>query len=317
LKKRTKKLLYFGVSGPASVHANEQKSFASFLQKRRLLPNPAAEPTLRRMPRLATLPGRTVLAVTGADRVTFLNGLVSNDVSLAAPGHAVWAALLNPQGKWLADFFILADAERLLLDCAADRAALVAQRLSRFRLRADAQIEPTGLVVHAAWDGPPAQAGIQAPDPRLPGAGWRILSEVPLPATATEDDYDAHRLALGLPDGARDLEAEKTVLLEAGFDELNGISWTKGCYMGQELTARTRYRGLLKRRLLPVSAATPLPPHGTQVLAGERDAGEIRSVRGTSGLALLRLDALAGPLHAAGIPLSVRMPDWAKLPEPA
>jgi len=269
------------------------------------------------MPQLALLPGRSVLAVTGADRVGFLNGLVSNDVALAAPGRAVWAALLNPQGKWLADFFILADGERLLLDCAADRAALVAQRLARFRLRAAAQIEPTALLVHAAWGGAPPPAGIQAPDPRLLEAGWRILTEAPLPASATAGEYDAHRLSLGLPDGARDLEADKTILLEAGFDELNGISWTKGCYMGQELTARTRYRGLLKRRLLPVTAAAPLPPPGTPVLSGEREIGDMRSVLGHDGMALLRLDALGNPLQAAGIPLTVRMPAWVRLPQPA
>ena len=269
------------------------------------------------MSSVALLPDRSVLAVTGADRVSFLNGLVSNDAARAAPGHAVWAALLNPQGKWLADFFILADGERLLLDCAADRAAMVAQRLSRFRLRADARIEPTTLLVHAAWNGAPPAADIQAPDPRLPEAGARLLSETPLASNATPADYDRHRLALGLPDGTPDMEPEKTILLEAGFDELNGIAWTKGCYMGQELTARTRYRGLLKRRLLPVTAEAPLPPPGTPILAGEREIGDMRSVLGHDGLALLRLDALDNPLHAAGLPITVRLPAWVRLPQPA
>jgi folate-binding protein YgfZ len=252
---------------------------------------------------------------------------VSNDVALAAPGRAIWAALLTPQGKWLADFFIFATADRLLLDCAADQAGLITQRLSRFRLRADAAITPESLAVHAAWDralsgttsAQPAlsEGTIAAPDPRLPAAGWRVLAASPLASNATAREYDAHRLALGLPDGARDLESEKTVLLEAGFDELNGISWTKGCYMGQELTARTRYRGLLKRRLLPVSAATPLPPHGTAISNGEREIGEMRSSLGTHGLALLRLDAVSAELHAGGVPLTLCIPGWAKLPEPA
>jgi folate-binding protein YgfZ len=270
------------------------------------------------MTKLALLPDRAVLQVTGADRVSFLNGLVSNDVALAAPGRAVWAALLTPQGKWLADFFLFSEAGRLLIDCAADQAALITQRLSRFRLRADVAIAATPLAVHAAWPAPPdAAGGIAAPDPRLPAAGWRILADPALPPTAGAEEYDAHRLALGLPDGARDLEADKTVLLEAGFDELGGISWTKGCYMGQELTARTRYRGLLKRRLLPVSGSTALPPHGTPVMAGDREVGALRSVRGMHGLALLRLDALGGALHAGGVALTLRIPDWAKLPEPA
>jgi folate-binding protein YgfZ len=267
---------------------------------------------------IAHLPDRAVLAVTGADRVSFLNGLVSNDVALVAPGRAVWAALLTPQGKWLADFFLFADGERLLIDCEAAQAALITQRLSRFRLRADVAIAATSMAVHAAWAGAADIEGtIAAPDPRLPAAGWRILADGVLPVTANAEDYDAHRLALGLPDGARDLEADKTVLLEAGFDELGGISWTKGCYMGQELTARTRYRGLLKRRLLPVSAAVALPPHGTPVMAGEREVGAMRSVRGTDGLALLRLDALGSGLRAGDIALTLRIPAWAKLPEPA
>jgi folate-binding protein YgfZ len=265
---------------------------------------------------IALLPDRVVLSVSGADRVSFLNGLVSNDVALAAPGRAIWAALLSPQGKWLADFFIFADGDRLLLDCAADRVDLVATRLARFRLRADASIARTDLTVHAGWDGAPDQGALVAPDPRLGAAGWRVLAAAALPCTASAEAYDSHRIALGLPDGTRDLEPDKTVLLEAGFDELNGISWTKGCYMGQELTARTRYRGLLKRRLLPVSAEPSLPPRGTPVFTGEREVGEIRSVLGGRGLALLRLDALGGALQAADAPIAVRIPDWAKLPEP-
>jgi len=266
------------------------------------------------MTRLAPLPDRAVLAITGKDRIPFLNGLVSNDVALAAPGRAVWAALLTPQGKYLADFFILADGERLLLDCEATRRDLIAQKLSRFRLRADATITPLELHIHAAWDGRAPNAGIVAPDPRLPEAGWRILAPALLPATDDVAAYHRHRIALGLPDGTNDLEPEKTVLLEAGFDELGGISWTKGCYMGQELTARTRYRGLLKRRLLPVTANTPLPARDTPVMDGDREAGTLRSVQGTRALALLRLDALGGPLAAQDVPLKVQIPTWVRLP---
>ena len=271
------------------------------------------------MTELARLPQRSVLAVTGADRVAFLNGLVSNDVAAAAPGQAVWAALLTAQGKWLADFFILAQADRLLLDCAADQAGMVAQRLSRYRLRADVAVEPTALHVFAAWHGAPEPdaAATMAPDPRLPEAGWRVVSPAALATNADAAAWDRHRLALGLPDGARDLEAEKTVLLEAGFDELHGISWTKGCYMGQELTARTRYRGLVKRRLLPVHGTAPLPPPGTPILSAEREVGQMRSSQGGMGLAVLRLDALACELHVDGARLAVQVPDWVRLPEPA
>ncbi len=265
------------------------------------------------MTNIAHLPARAVLAVTGADRVAFLNGLVSNDVADAAPGRAVWAALLTAQGKWLADFFIFADGERLLLDCEATQAAMLVPRLGRYRLRADVAIAPTELRVYAAWGGA-APGGVAAPDPRLAEAGWRVLADT-LPETADARDWDRHRLALGLPDGSRDMEAEKTVLLEAGFDELHGISWTKGCYMGQELTARTRYRGLVKRRLLPVSADGALPAAGTPVMSQDREVGLLRSSNGSVGLAVLRLDALSGALMADGQVIKHRVPGWAVLPE--
>ena len=255
------------------------------------------------MSKLAHLPGRAVIEVSGTDRVSFLQGLVSNDVAAAEPGRAVWAALLTPQGKWLAEFFALSDGERLLLDCEAARADDVARRLSRFRLRAEVAVVPTPLHVHAAWDGSPDPSpGVvcAAPDPRLPEAGWRVLAHAPLPATATEAEWDRHRLRLGLPDGSRDLDAEKTVLLEAGFDELHGVSWTKGCYMGQELTARTKYRGLVKRRLVPVRVEGPLPAPGTPVLRGGAEVGAMRSGRDGFGLALLRLEAIGAEALACG-----------------
>jgi folate-binding protein YgfZ len=268
---------------------------------------------------LAKLPDRAVLAVTGADRVDFLNGLVSNDVALAAPGRAVWAALLTAQGKWIADFFIFAGADSLLLDCEAGQAPAIVRKLLRYKLRADIAIEATSLAVFAAWDGVPAmQAAIAAPDPRLETAGWRILSADELPTSANAEDWDAHRIALGLPDGSADLDAEKTVLLEAGFDELHGVSWTKGCYMGQELTARTRYRGLIKKRLLPVQGNARLPPSGTPIMSGEKEVGQLRSSQGRGGLATLRLEALgATDLVAGAVTITVAPPVWARLPDHA
>ncbi|MEO9188758.1 MAG: folate-binding protein, partial [Acetobacteraceae bacterium] len=151
---------------------------------------------------------------------------------------------------------------------------------------------------------------IMAPDPRLEGAGWRVLAPEAVAANATEDEYDLHRLALGLPDGSRDMEAEKTVLLEAGFDELNGVSWSKGCYMGQELTARTKYRGLLKRRLVPVAIAGSLPPPGTPVTRDGIEVGTMRSGRESLGMALLRLDALEGTVVAGEAVLTPRVSAW-------
>ena len=263
---------------------------------------------------LALLPDRAVIEVSGEDRVSFLQGLVSNDVAEAAPGRAVWAALLTPQGKWLADFFILADGGRLLLDCEAGQVAMLTQRLTRFRLRAKAAVQPVPLRVHAGWGGAAPEAGIAAPDPRSADAGWRVLSDVPLAANATVEDWDRHRLVLGLPDGSRDMEAEKTTLLEAGFDELHGVSWTKGCYMGQELTARTKYRGLLKRRLVPVHIDGPAPPPGTPVLHAGMEVGAMRSAVAGLGMALLRLDVVESAGLACGkAVLRPAPPAWMQL----
>ena len=270
------------------------------------------------MTKLAHLPDRGVVAVAGEDRVAFLQGLVSNDVADAAPGRAVWAALLTPQGKWLADFLILSDGGRLLLDCERAQAPMLVQRLMRYRLRARAELHDVSgaLHVHVAWAGRPALPAsvIAAPDPRLPAAGTRILADRVLAATASAADWDAHRIALGLPDGSRDLEAEKSVLLEAGFDELHGVSWSKGCYMGQELTARTKYRGLIKRRLVPVAIEGAAPAPGAPITRAGVEVGELRSVAGGMGMALLRIEALGGPLDCGVGRIVPRPPEWFTLP---
>lgn len=260
---------------------------------------------------VSTLPARAVVEITGEDRVAFLQGLVSNDAAKAAPGHAVFTALLTPQGKWLADFFIHATPEALLLDCEAAHAPLLVQRLSRFRLRSKAALRELALPVLVGWGDAPAPPGAVA-DPRLPEAGWRAIGgEAPDLSAA----YDAHRLALGLPDGSADLRAEQTVLLEAGFDELHGVSWTKGCYMGQELTARTKYRGLVKRRLVRVRVTGPLPAPGTPVTLDGIEQGEMRSGRDGFGIALLRLPAIGAPALACGGAMLVPAPaPWMRLP---
>ena len=266
---------------------------------------------------LAPLPERGVLAITGQDRVAFLQGLVSNDVAEVAPGRAVWAALLTAQGKWLADFFIFTDGERLLVECERAQGAMLVTRLLRYRLRAEVEIADASaeFCVYAAWGGEPALSDdvIAAPDPRLPEAGWRLLARAPLAASARFEDWDLHRLALGLPDGSRDLESERTLLLEAGFDELAGVSWSKGCYMGQELTARTRYRGLIKRRLVPVMVSGPLPLPSTPIEGNGAARGSMRSGRRERGLASLRIDSLAEKLTCGEAVLTPSVPSWMRL----
>ncbi|WP_027285480.1 CAF17-like 4Fe-4S cluster assembly/insertion protein YgfZ [Rubritepida flocculans] len=266
---------------------------------------------------VAFLPGRALLTVSGEDRVALLQGLVSNDVTRAAEG--VWAALLTPQGKWRADFFLHEREGALWLDVEAGQAEMIRAALARFRLRSRVAIEAAPGRVWAGWGGAPMPPQAFR-DPRHPLAGWRGAAPEGAEADAEEADYDAHRLALGLPDGSRDMEAESSVLLEAGFDELNGVSWTKGCYMGQELTARTKYRGLVKRRLVPVRVEGPLPPRGAPITGPDgAECGQMRSGRGARGLALLRLEALraGAPLSCGEARLTPDIPAWMRLPEPS
>lgn len=296
--------------------------------------------------RLALLPeSRAVITIAGPDRATFLQGLISNDVNKASGERAIWSAFLTPQGKYLHDFFLVGRHEELLLDVEATRAADLARRLKLYKLRSKAELDlPENWVVALAF-GAQALAALELPetagaarpwhggvayvDPRLAAAGARlILPRATAEVSLTEagftlsslESWDCRRLALGLTDGSRDLEVEKTILLEAGFDELGGIDWQKGCWMGQELTARTKYRGLLKRRLLPVALRGTAEP-GTAILAEGKEVGQLRSVCGDRALALLRLDALerGAPMTAGEAVVEPLSPGWLSLqrPEPA
>lgn len=286
---------------------------------------------------------RGLLRVGGAERRGFLQGIVSNDVTRVTPETAIWTAFLTPQGKFLHEFFLAEQDEAFLLDCEAERAPDLARRLKLYRLRAQVTVAAAeDLVVLALIGGNaleklglPAErgrcrafgGGLAFVDPRLAALGARAI----LPRDSAEAavatagfaigalaDYDALRIAQGVPDGSRDLEVEKATLMESGFDELSGLDWDKGCYMGQELTARMHYRGLTKKRLLPVEIAGPPPAPGTAVTRDGKEVGSLRSVvardGGAIGLALLRLEALEGgaPLEAAGAAVTPRKPDWAK-----
>lgn len=283
---------------------------------------------------LISLTDRGVITVAGPDRIEFLQGLVSNDVERLADGRAVWAALLSPQGKFRHDFFLVSDGETVLIDCeGGERLMDLGRTLHKYKLRSDVSlgIGEGWSVMAALGDAPKVTEGAVFADPRHPGMGWRVLTPKSVQALAEETGatigeraaYDAVRIPLGLPDGSRDMQPDKAILLENGFDELSGVDWKKGCFMGQELTARTKYRGLVKKRLLPVrfesvdGADGPAP--GTQVLFDDRDAGEIKSVSDGIGLALLRLDAVqkaetdGGTLSAGGVAIRVAVPDWLDL----
>ncbi len=276
-------------------------------------------------PQTARLDDRGVLRISGDDARDYLQGLISNDIMKVATDHAIYAALLTPQGKYLFDFFIAEIDGALIFDCERARLADLAKRLTMYRLRSKVEIEDISetLAVAAIWgDGvaaKPVPGGVIYADPRLAAAGLRALLPIDAAAEtlagygqpADAEAYDRHRLSLGLPASSRDLIVDKSILLEGGFDELNGVDWNKGCYVGQELTARTKYRGLIKKRLIPLQIDGPLPETGTPVMVGDKTAGETRSAAGDRVLALMRLEFLEAAEFTVGDATATpEKPDW-------
>ena len=287
------------------------------------------------------LESRAVLRARGADSRAFLQGMISNDIEKLGPARALWSAFLTPQGKFLHEFFLSLDAqdpEAILIDCEAARRDDLKRRLTLYKLRSQVAFEDASEVfaVAALFGAGAAEAlglteepGTAAPfaggtaytDPRLAPLGARAVlpratAEAALReagfAAAGPEAYDRLRISLGVPDGSRDLEVERSPLLENGFDELHGVDWDKGCFMGQELTARTKYRALIKKRLIPVEIEGPAPAPGTPVTREGKEVGTLRSSAEGLGLALLRLEALEGVLTAGEARLTPRKPDWAK-----
>ncbi len=303
-------------------------------------------------PKGLILSHRGVLRVSGPDRVAFLQGLVSNDVEAVSPSQSIWAAFLTPQGKFLHEFFVTEEdpgnsesaeaggESALLIDCEADRRADLQRRLKLYKLRSQVQVEDAqsdySVAVLFGEDSfsrlgleptPGSTANLGKGrvfvDPRMAELGARAIlpsgnAEAVLKdagfETTSLDDYDCLRSELGVPDGSRDLEVEKSTLLENGFDELHGVDWNKGCYMGQELTARTKYRGLVKKRLMPAEISGPTPEPGTALLSGDKEVGIMRSAVAKKGLATVRLDALqdsgCAELRAGEAQITVRKPVW-------
>ncbi|CAO3429785.1 CAF17-like 4Fe-4S cluster assembly/insertion protein YgfZ [Azospirillum doebereinerae] len=298
----------------------------------------------------AVLEQRGVVAVSGEDRAAFLQGLVSNDMLRVNESRAAYALFLTPQGKFLHDFTVIDSGidsgGALLLDPETERRADLLRRLKMYKLRSKIALEDRAdrMRVAVAFGagalealGLPAEAGaavafgggLAFTDPRLPALGARLF----LPAVGLDGaleaaglarrdvaEYDRLRLSLGVPDGSRDLIPEKSIPLENRLDALNAISWDKGCYMGQELTARTKYRALIRKKLFPVTIDGPMPDAGTPVTLGDKEIGELRSGRDGLALALLRLEEAAQAaesglsLKAGESGLSPRTPEWDSTP---
>lgn len=252
---------------------------------------------------------RVVLAVAGADARSILQDVITNDLGGLETGQIVYAALLTPQGKYLFDFFVLpGDGDQLLIDVARDRAADLAQRLSMYCLRRDARIEGVApLHVFLIWgDGPPVAwpDGAQAlGDPRDPGLGWRVYApdgavmSLPEIELAERSQYDAMRISLAVPETGIELVPEDTYILEAGFERLNGVDFRKGCYVGQEVTARMKHKTELRKGLATVRVHGIGEP-GTPIVAAGKPAGTLFSVSGDRGLAHLRFDRAGAGMSA-------------------
>jgi folate-binding protein YgfZ len=276
------------------------------------------------MPYASLLEDRSVISVKGPEARSFLQGLISNDMEACGPGRAIYAALLTPQGKILFEFFVTEQDGRFLVDCATSRVSDLTKRLTFYRLRAKIDIAlAADLKVAALWNHAPqapAADDIAAyPDPRLSALGLRLIGPLPLLqsaiASARASDYRARVLALGVPDSA-DVPPDTVFALDAGFEELGGVDFKKGCYVGQEVTARMKHRASARRRFLIADIEGDLPPPGTKLEASGREVGSLATGLNGRALALVRLDRVeeaastGETITAMGRKVSLLRPAW-------
>jgi folate-binding protein YgfZ len=282
--------------------------------------------------RIALLPDRGVVSVAGEDAEKLLQGVITNDMGLLRTQPAIHAGLLSPQGKIQFEFFVVRTPDGFCLETARDKTATLADRLMLYKLRAKVEIEDVSsdYTVAVIWGGPYEPHGRGKPplwfaDPRLPDMGYRALvtmgSDWALAGenatSGTPDEYHAHRIALGVPEGGTDYVLGDTFPHEALFDQLNGVSFKKGCYVGQEVVSRMQNRGTTRKRVVPLVGEAPLPAPGTEVVAGGVEIGKLGSVANEKGLALLRLDRAAEMsekgevLRAGRVTVRIKIPGWA------
>jgi folate-binding protein YgfZ len=286
----------------------------------------------------ALLPDRGVVKVSGDDSRGFLNGLFTIDVGKMTPSAARFGALLTPQGKIIADFFVFEatpeDGGGFLIDCPRALADTLVEKLKFYKLRAKVTVEDLSdtLGVMAVWDGEASsEYGPSFPDPRLAALGMRIILPPDVADEAAADlgvtlldfeAYEAHRIALGVPRGGGDFMYGDAFPHEADMDQLGGVDFEKGCYVGQEVVSRVEHRNSARSRVVPIVYDDYAPSSGLPVMAGEKQVGMLGSTAGGHGLALLRLDrvadalASATPLSAGGIAIRAVKPAWAKFPFP-
>jgi tRNA-modifying protein YgfZ len=287
----------------------------------------------------ALLADRGVVKIAGEEARSFLHGLVSSDILELKPGAARFCALLTPQGKIIADFIATEaparDGGGFFLDVPRERVKTLVDRLNLYKLRSHVMVEDLSeiLAVLAVWGGTvtTAFAGLAYPDPRLPALGMRVMlpphragaAAADLGATLVEADaYEAHRIALGVPRGGVDFGYGEAFPHEADMDQLGGIDFAKGCYVGQEVVSRMQHRGSARTRTVAIGYAGAAPQTGIAITAGERQVGTMGSAAGGRGLALLRLDRVAEAfsrgeeLFAGTVPVRPIKPDWASFAFP-
>ena len=287
---------------------------------------------------VALLPDRGVVKVAGDDARGFLNGLVTNDIAKVAPGKPRFAALLTPQGKIIVDFIVAEapgnDGGGFFLDCPRALASALVEKLNFYKLRAKVICEDLSNVlgVMAIWDGTAeSEYGLSYPDPRLPVLGSRIMLPPHLAEEAAADlggmlagadAYEAHHIALGVPRGGLDFIYGDTFSHEADMDQLNGVDFGKGCYIGQEVVSRVEHRASARSRVVPIVYDEFAPSSGLPVMAGDRQIGTLGSTAKGHGLALMRLDrigdalAAGATIEAGGIAIRAVKPAWAKFDWP-
>jgi folate-binding protein YgfZ len=266
---------------------------------------------------------RTLIRVSGPDAAGFLDNLLTQDVQKLAGAGVQYAALLTPQGKVIADMLLWAAAEGgVIIECDPTRGADLLRRLGMYKLRAQVTLEDVSETLSICYSQKPFTNA--HPDPRFPdGAlGWRaiIQSQEAKHLKDGADTYDAHRITLGAPDLARDAQIDEVFAGEALLDELNGVDFQKGCFVGQENVSRMKRRATTRKKFCPVVFDGPAPAPGTPVRAGAAELGSLRSAAGGRGLALIRLDrafaanADGAVLEAGGQPLRLDPPPWLILP---
>lgn len=282
----------------------------------------------------AFLPNRGVVKVAGEDARNFLNGLITTDVDRLKPGLGRFGALLTPQGKIIVDFLITeapaGHGGGFLIDCPKALADTLATKLKFYKLRAKVTVENLDLGVLAAWDGQPAaQPDLAFADPRNAALGTRILIPENLKQTLSDligaelvdaAEYEAHRIALGVPRGGLDFMYNDAFPHETNMDRLAGVDFDKGCYVGQEVVSRMQHRGTARTRSVKVLLDGGSPEPGATILAGDKPVGSIGSTAGGKGIALVRIDRVADaldagqPLTAGGLPLTLAEPDVVRIP---